>query len=210
MKIRKTLAEMAVIVVAAASLGLMYNFFAAPKPLSWVYEARPVAQANDSLLFTPSAAPKPADTTAAQPTALAPVVKSDTVSKQAKPAEENAVKPAIKRDSPAPAAKPMEVKYEQVFRLSSDPDALILDARKEHEFAEGHIPGAKNLNVLEFDKHVEDVIGLPRDKRIVVYCGGGLCELSHDLCNNLIAFGFTRVFIYIGGYEDWKQQQKKQ
>lgn len=227
MDIRKTFIEMMIIVLSAASLGIFYNFVAAPKPLAWVYVPRPVEQASDSALFAPS---KPKTDDATQATAVAtatlPTVKGKDSAQNlinsagGQQLTINKETPAvIKEKSPAqssspdaktsqPSAKPLEVKYEQVLRLMKDPDILFLDARKEHEFEEGHIPGAKNLNVMEFDKHVPDIIALPRDKRIVVYCGGGLCELSHDLANNLIAFGFTRVFIYLGGYEDWKQQQK--
>lgn len=230
MNIRKTLIEMVVIVLSASTLGLFYNFFAAPKPLSWIYVPRPVEQATDSALFA-SSKPKTDDgaqTTAVATSPLPTVSGSDTAHTATKitgneqlavgkdkpttqsqqPPTSNSPNSQTKAQSSPPSSKPLEVKYEQVLRLTKDADVLFLDARKEHEFEEGHIPGAKNLNVMEFDKHVPDIIALPRDKRIVVYCGGGLCELSHDLANNLIAFGFTRVFIYLGGYEDWKQQQK--
>lgn len=215
MNIRKIALEIAIIIIAAAGLGIFYNFFAAPKPLSWIYVPRPIEQASDSALFA-SASPAPPDTAKqSQPPATsaelpAPPTRHDSTNKILPKPAANA-KTTGTETVPEPTqqqAKPLEVKYEQVLRLSKEADVLFLDARAANEYNEGHIPGAKLLPALEFEKHIPDIIGLPRDKRIVVYCGGGLCELSHQLCDNLIAFGFSRVFIYLGGWEDWKQRQK--
>ncbi len=219
MNIRQNLLEISIIVAVAALLGLFYNFFASPKPLPWIYTPRPVEQASDSALF--SATPLQNDTIVqiaksdANPAVkndINVVAKSDTVAKKtSKLADEfsASTKTESQHSVPASSLKPLEVKYEQVLRLTKDSEVLFLDARAEHEYSEGHIPGSKSLPALEFEKHIPEIIALPRDKRIVVYCGGGLCELSHQLADNLIAFGFTRVFIYLGGWEDWKQQQRR-
>lgn len=213
MNIRKTFLEITVIILIAAGLGIFYNFFAAPKPLTLFYEPRPIEQASDSALFAPSALPPDSAKKTSQPAVaeLPLPPKRDSASKSAPKAVPNTPNDAQKTTPPTigQQTKPLEVKYEQVLRLSKEADVLFLDARAENEYIEGHIPGAKLLPALEFEKHIPEIIGLPRDKRIVVYCGGGLCELSHQLCDNLIAFGFNRVFIYLGGWEDWKQQQKK-
>lgn len=106
--------------------------------------------------------------------------------------------------------KAVSVSYKQVLRLNSDESVLFFDARNEHEFAEGTIPRAKNIFPLDFEKHIPYILGLPKDMRIVVFCGGGQCDLSHDLSDKLIQFGFSKVYIYLGGYTEWKAKQTEQ
>lgn len=101
------------------------------------------------------------------------------------------------------------VTFEQVSKLAEDPDVLIIDARKPEEFSQGHIKGAKNFYAMEFEKHIPELLGLnlPADKRIVVYCGGGKCELSHMISDQLTKqFKFTNVFIYLNGWKEWTEK----
>lgn len=101
------------------------------------------------------------------------------------------------------------VTFEQVSKLVEDPDVLIIDARKPEEFAQGHLKGAKNFYAMEFEKHIPELLGmnLPADKRIVVYCGGGECELSHMISDQLTKqFKFTNVFIYLNGWKEWTEK----
>jgi rhodanese-related sulfurtransferase len=83
--------------------------------------------------------------------------------------------------------------------------AVWFDARNADEFAEGHIPGAHNVYANDFQRHIPTILqmGLKKDQLIVAYCGGGLCELSHDLAKNLRLLGFTKVVVYTGGTTDW-------
>ena len=95
-------------------------------------------------------------------------------------------------------AKPASVSYAQVLRLLEDKDVLFIDARNDDEWNEGHIPGAIHIFPEDFQKHIPEIIGLPRDKRIVAYCSGGPeCPLSHEICDQLANFGFKRLFIYV-------------
>lgn len=101
------------------------------------------------------------------------------------------------------------VTFEQVSKLAEDPEVLIIDARKAEEFAQGHIKGAKNFYAMEFEKHIPELLSLnlPLDKRIVVYCGGGECELSHMISDQLTKqFKFTNVFIYLNGWKEWTEK----
>jgi 3-mercaptopyruvate sulfurtransferase SseA len=40
---------------------------------------------------------------------------------------------------------------------------------------------------------------------IVVYCGGGTCEVSLSLAWELIAAGQSRVVVFMGGYAEWAE-----
>ena len=82
--------------------------------------------------------------------------------------------------------------------------AMIIDAREPEEFVEGHVPGALNL---PYDLVVTDPARLEAQdtggRPIIVYCGGGGCELSLSLANELLFAGHERVAIYEGGFPEW-------
>jgi rhodanese-related sulfurtransferase len=83
--------------------------------------------------------------------------------------------------------------------------AVWFDARNADEFKEGHIPGAHHVYAGDFQQHIPRILqmGMKKDQLIVVYCGGGLCELSHDLAKNMRLLGFSKVVVYTGGTTDW-------
>ncbi|MBC8144606.1 MAG: rhodanese-like domain-containing protein [bacterium] len=83
--------------------------------------------------------------------------------------------------------------------------AVWYDARTADEFNTGHIPGARNVYANDFQKHIPEILssGMKKDQLIVVYCGGGLCELSHELAKNIQLLGFTKVVVYTGGTGEW-------
>lgn len=100
--------------------------------------------------------------------------------------------------------RPIEASLEQVRRLHEADAALFLDAREADEYAEGHIAGAL---CVPFDVAAGDPPMLENletgGKPLVVYCGGGACELSMNLAWELIYAGHSRVVVYMGGYPEW-------
>lgn len=82
--------------------------------------------------------------------------------------------------------------------------AVIADAREPYEFEESHIAGAISL---PYDRAVSDpalVETLDTGGRpIIVYCGGGACELSIKLADELVYAGHPRVAVYMGGFPEW-------
>lgn len=83
--------------------------------------------------------------------------------------------------------------------------ALVVDARDPEDYAEGHIRGAINLPydlVVSDPALVEtlDTAGRP----VVTYCGGGGCEVSVGVAEELSLAGFERVAVYVGGFGEWE------
>ena len=83
--------------------------------------------------------------------------------------------------------------------------ASIIDARDTTEYADGHIRGAVSL---PYDEVITDPVRLgafdAHDKPIIVYCGGGTCEVSMNLAFALIQAGQKRVLVFTGGYPEWE------
>ena len=102
--------------------------------------------------------------------------------------------------------RPIEARIEQVKLFHDAGAALFVDAREEDEYLEGHIKGAL---LMPFDVASGDPAMLENldtgGRPIVVYCGGGACELSMSLAWELIYAGHERVMVYMGGYGEWEE-----
>ena len=83
-------------------------------------------------------------------------------------------------------------------------EAVVFDARPERPFREGHVPRARNLPATESKLKVPpDVLGLPRERTLVVYCEGGDCQSSLALAKRLHDEGFKDIRVMTGGWEEW-------
>lgn len=157
-------------------------------------------------------------TSAGDVTKKTPVSTASTAS--AARAESDKTKHADQSSASASAAQeplklPIAISYEQVMKLLARPGtATFIDARKKEEHEKGAFANSLNVDVLQFqanpqyrDECMRLLYSLPKDKIVVAYCGGGNCELSHELCDIMIPMGFTKVFIYLGGWNEYKEKQ---
>jgi rhodanese-related sulfurtransferase len=86
--------------------------------------------------------------------------------------------------------------------IRSNPSNLIVDVREPGEFARGTVEGSVNwpLSTLR-----EKVPGLPKDKKLYVYCQVGL--RGYLATRQLLLSGRDAVNIS-GGYKSWQSQFK--
>jgi rhodanese-related sulfurtransferase len=99
---------------------------------------------------------------------------------------------------------PIEIERAALQQYVEAHAAYVVDGREPSEYAAGHIPGAVNLPYDKFGGDLQQLGQLDTGGRpIVVYCGGGTCEISINLAWDLINAGQTRVAVYKGGFPDW-------
>ena len=80
---------------------------------------------------------------------------------------------------------------------------LILDVRTAAEFAEGHVPGSKNISVDVVMNHANE---LKNYKTIYVYCRAG--RRAQTACEILSALGFQNLAcVDEGGFPNWEASQ---
>lgn len=72
----------------------------------------------------------------------------------------------------APAAAPAADGAATAAKLISETGVVTIDVRTPEEFAQGHVDGARNIDVSDGGFR-EQVSALPRDGRYVVYCRSG-------------------------------------
>lgn len=103
------------------------------------------------------------------------------------------------------------INYNQLLELMNKPNIALIDARSPEMYAKGKIGTAINIYPY-MDKQNEFyalINNLERSKVYIVYCDGGTCELSHEVSDVMIKFGFEHVFIYHGGWNEWEPKLKK-
>lgn len=81
---------------------------------------------------------------------------------------------------------------------------LLLDVRGTDEYRDGHIAGALNIPVDQVGSRA-GVMGVPRDREIVVYCVSG--RRAARAQETLQALGYSHVRLLDGSLNAWRQQQ---
>ena len=98
------------------------------------------------------------------------------------------------------------VSLEEAHDLWKGGETLFLDARDADDYAELHIPKAVNLP-LDKISDIKDtgILGLPRDRRIVVYCAKKQCQAALKEAKHLQSLGFTKVMAFLEGFQGWDE-----
>ncbi len=101
--------------------------------------------------------------------------------------------------------RPIQAQLSVVKKFFDARAAVIVDARPRDEYEAGHIPGALCLPYEEagFDPEALERFD-PGGKPVIVYCGGGACELSTNLALRLVEAGKKRVLVFMGGWTSWE------
>lgn len=76
----------------------------------------------------------------------------------------------------------------------------VLDVRSPDEFAQGHLPGARNIPFRELEERLGE---LPPDAEIVAYCRGPYCIYAVEAVAALRAKGFSALRLE-DGFPEWK------
>jgi rhodanese-related sulfurtransferase len=96
----------------------------------------------------------------------------------------------------------------QFKRLLGENRAIVIDARDKESFAGGHILSAWNIPGLEVDQYFERFVTLPRDTLILIYCNNPECHLSRIVGDFLQVMGFSNMYHYDGGWDEWSKAKK--
>ncbi|MCP4091842.1 MAG: rhodanese-like domain-containing protein [Planctomycetes bacterium] len=90
------------------------------------------------------------------------------------------------------------------------PYVMMIDARSEAHYQEGHIPGSFLLDHYHQDQYIKELKPtLEESAIIVIYCTGGDCEDSIFLSNSLVynhGVEKEKIFIFEGGVEVWEEK----
>ncbi len=130
---------------------------------------------------------------------------------------------SVTSDTSEPPTKQLEHQFQEVsfadFKaIYEDPDTaaggtVILDARSQAAYEEGHIPGAFQIDHYRLGEYDSDYIDyllqiIEGAERVIVHCNGGDCEDSIFVCGDLIEWDvpYDKIYLYAGGFAEWKQK----
>ena len=84
---------------------------------------------------------------------------------------------------------------------------IFIDARNDEQYAEGHIPGAYQLDHYRCASYLDAVLPACQEvERIILYCNSGECEDSKLAAGDLIEQGVdpAKLYVYGGGVMEWR------
>ena len=83
-------------------------------------------------------------------------------------------------------------------RLASNPKAVLLDVREDHEWQQGHATEAVHLGKGILERDLERLYP-DTTAELIMYCGGGYrSALTADAARRM---GYRNVYSLIGGYK---------
>ncbi len=83
----------------------------------------------------------------------------------------------------------------------NNPDAIIVDVRREDEYKDGHIPGAVLLTMETITAETAAKVLPDKNQMILIYCRSG--RRSKIAAQSLLDLGYTNL-IEFGGILDYK------
>ena len=111
--------------------------------------------------------------------------------------------------TPQPGWYSQIIRYDEVSELAVLParqDVMIVDSRPAaRKYDKGHIPTAISLPDTNFDS-LQDRLPADKATRLVFYCGGVKCMLSHKSAFKAEELGYTNIAVYAEGFPDWKER----
>jgi rhodanese-related sulfurtransferase len=107
----------------------------------------------------------------------------------------------VKKLPPPAPFKTIDVKAFESLR--GKPDVVVLDVRTAREFAEGHVPGAVNMDVSAAG-FAEKAGKLDREKTYLVMCRAGGRSLT--ACQKMAPLNFSKLYNLEGGFMAWEDE----
>ena len=77
----------------------------------------------------------------------------------------------------------------------------LVDVRTPEEYAAGYIGEAVNYNIIDSETFLRQIEGLDKEEPVYLYCKMG--GRSNRAAILLKEKGFTAIYDYSGGYNDW-------
>lgn len=92
------------------------------------------------------------------------------------------------------------VKRQELLRLVSAGEAVLIDVRPANEYEAGHIAGAINVPLESLPEHLAR---LPKTQEVVAYCRGPYCMFAFEAVSQLRSKGYKARRLE-DGYPEWK------
>ena len=100
----------------------------------------------------------------------------------------------------------IDITADELHKMMEDGASLVLiDARYDKMYKEGHIPSAISLPADKVDSESLSKIAESMNSKLVFYCADTKCPASRIGAAKAIGAGYKYVYEFAGGYAEWKQ-----
>lgn len=96
---------------------------------------------------------------------------------------------------------------EALLSTGNKGDFLLVDARPAPKYAAGHLPGAVSIPLPSLEQQGAKLLPPQKDIRLIIYCGGVSCGLSHKSAQIARSLGYRKVQVFTGGEPAWKKAE---
>jgi len=93
---------------------------------------------------------------------------------------------------------------DELARRMTNGEVTVLDVRPEHEYAAGHITGARSIPLADLSERLGE---LPRENEYVAYCRGPYCVYADEAVAVLRANGLKARRL-TEGYPEWSLSKR--
>lgn len=95
------------------------------------------------------------------------------------------------------------ISLQQLKKMLAEKRGVLLDARSTDEFRKGHIKGARNIPALEVEKYFDQLVTIPHDTIVIIYCNNPDCHMGQILADFLKVMEFQSLLLYDDGWDGW-------
>jgi rhodanese-related sulfurtransferase len=115
--------------------------------------------------------------------------------------------PASAQDAPMSINGATTINARQIFDLiDKSSNLVVLDNRKEEDFAAGHIEGAIRLIDTEVSAETLARHISAKDTPVLFYCNGVKCGRAAKATEKAVQLGYTKVYYYALGMDEWNKE----
>ena len=101
-----------------------------------------------------------------------------------------------------------KVTYDEARQFLNERRGVVIDARYPEAFQNGHLTGAINVPVNAGSaERRERLVQIPHNTPLLVYCQSRFCQYDDSLAALLARDGFEKIFLYPGGWMEWKEHE---
>ncbi len=95
---------------------------------------------------------------------------------------------------------------EIVALIQRNPELVIIDNRRVEDFNSGHIEGS--IRLIDTDMTGPETLErhVKKDQHVLFLCNGPRCGRAAKAAERAIGWGWSNVFYYYAGMEDWRKQ----
>jgi len=97
-----------------------------------------------------------------------------------------------------------ELPYVQKLVTGGKDPYLLVDSRPAVKYNKAFIPSAVSIPKAEFDLK-KGLLPADKNTKLIFYCGGHACELSHESAKLALGLGYAKVAVFSAGEPAWKE-----